>query len=317
MTRVIPVASRGDNYTTSGGRWQLTENYVVEGPEHSTSVFNATDTASGLRLPRHNSTHPQSPALIFNANDGLSISFASLGEYGPIWDVSVTYNSNVWSDPENGPTIRWRWDEAVESQDVAWDVANNALVNTAGDPITGGIPDEVYNHTLMVSREEPLFSPAFASQYRGRVNAAALSVLGFTIPAETMRCTSIKPEGEQTPQSSTVTVVYQFLFKDGTRPHDPRVADVGFRGWAASATAPFYSSALTDDEPIDTPTLLDGTGKPIASHVRVGPQRATPAANPSIPSWVIIDPDSPAGTKLLIFRRRRTASFSGLLPPVM
>jgi hypothetical protein len=147
-----------------------------------------------------------------------------------------------------------------------------------------------------------------------------------------MRCIYYKPTHWTQASAPSVINEYAFEFKPGYRPFQIRKVDEGFNGWGTfsggTTRARFFAGV--DEEPWPDPVLLDGAGKPIDANFSVGQisggkttlispiqNPGATGAPPHYPPWAELDPNSPAGSKILIFTRKRTNSFNGLIPGVM
>jgi hypothetical protein len=287
----------------ASGNWTATESWVVT---DVASKSEAIDAAVA-----HNEQHPDNANLRAYQRDAAQV--------GPLaWRVTAQYRFGEFGpgedDPLNEP-IEIDWQFIKETLPIDRDVDNNAIVNSAGDPYDPP-PSRVYAHVaLVIRRNEPLFSAATALAYIDKVNAAPITIAGAgTLDTEQMLCDMIAPASSYRADAEYVPVVYRFILKPGTRPHQLRTVDQGRNGWYqdGSDTKP---GAIVDGEgnPVLADVRLDGTGKPINAQYKITGGKETPVATATLPAGLDVDDElSTADVKYLGWTVFQTADFTAL-----
>ena len=308
------VTGRGMQ-VTDDNRWEVTHEYYVLGPTSELDVYGAVDDDTGFKLPEKGDPHPENTGLIVAS---VSIDESDLtAELGPVWDARITWRSPTFTDAL--PEPEWQWGDGSVSIDADSDENRNPFVNSAGDPITGTFQDEIPTGTLTVWLPQPFFDPALMFAVKNRVNSAAMTLFGtWSIGEQQMRCVGMRPTGRQKRSTLSVTTEFNFEFRDGYRPFQPKSIDRGFNGFYSGGGTKldrFYS--LYAKDPYEDAVLLDGTGKPINTTFRVGAGYAAPIANPSVPNWFTIEPGGPTTSRQLVYARKKTYDFRNFIAGVM
>lgn len=262
------------------------------------------------------------------------------------WEVTVEYaippageftGGGDPNDPLSRP-MRIRWGVRPYSKAMQVDATNRPIRNSAGvffDPLP---ETEVYIETLSILRNESTYDRAKARQFRNHVNNNQFVVGNTTILPYECKCVYIGPSSEFEATATYIEIEYQFeiagdLRADSTPnesgfPFDFHVVDQGTRGWFNDGTnnrLGFFCTYEVDSgnnyvtRVIDEPVLLDGTGKPIDTAIRVtnkpdGTGKVyTPIANPSTSERMSEDYESPFSTssvKQWLFANLPEADFS-------
>jgi hypothetical protein len=244
----------------------------------------------------------------------------SFGDHGQCQDSPLT-------EPEK---IIWQPEREVIPVDI--DVNNNAILNSAGSPLSPPVTRPYPVLAVVVRKWLPFFNVATSFQYQDSVNEDVLVVAGLGyVGAGQAYCDYIRPVEEYTELAPFVYVEYRFRFRNGNNPWQTKVIDQGPIGWYSDP-----ASGLTLPGPIvdgtGTPVgnvALDGTGKPILAGTAssgvpsgtpgfyiLGSDRSTlytPQSNPSVPTGFSIDSSlSSAFGKTLVWTTLPSNDFSAL-----
>lgn len=211
------------------------------------------------------------------------------------WIVSATYSylppdavtvaGAGNTSPLQQPT-RWRIDPSLESVQVDSDNFGNPLLSSALTPL-GKTSRVIRCLTISAWKYYPNFSIAWALRFMNCVNFNPVTVksLGVVDPYR-MKCTHIGPvEDIVLTQPRPIEVLHQWTIRGATVSgikNDPgyrqRFLDQSYSGWYQGTDNAFRQGDFSEPEPNNqsfyrtrtVPTLLDGTGKPLDSKIKIG-----------------------------------------------
>ena len=185
---------------------------------------------------------------------------------------------------------------------------------------------------LRVWRQEPVFDVTSLYQANGRVNSHELSVLGETVPIESMvlwsyRPTTVRRIGQTGPVDTEMLFKFREPISDDDKPWQAHFQNVGYNGFTGTdgKKAPFRLTANSD--PISEPIPLGNTGKPLYGSYKVGPENKDPKAVQESDGHVYYENfppmiEGPSGQQsprywTLLYPVRKTRDFRGFIPGIM
>jgi hypothetical protein len=299
---------KGWNLTTQG--LDAVREFDVSGAATEKDALQALIDSEDVNF---NSEHPYQPALKCRSivlGEALGPSFFRFrATYGT--PPMGLYVLQTTTDPLSQP-VRVTWQRALKSVAIDRDLDDIPIVNSAGDPFP--IQQmEVVSRTLMLKRYEPFFDIAKAEAFENTVNSNVINLGPIRIGQGQGRIVSIEPTSEYPVDAPYLEMGYQFEID--TTDDDPfqlYLIDQGHRGWRSNSGGARTGNLVDEDgNPVGDDVLLDGTGKPAWGVALVGEsKKATPIANPSLPSYyakVTVFPSTKLG-----FRVRDFTDWSGL-----
>ncbi|MCB9949587.1 MAG: hypothetical protein H6824_01245 [Planctomycetaceae bacterium] len=182
------------------------------------------------------------------------------------WEVTVSFGiidadeKEADNNPLNQP-IAIDYDWQTETRIIEFDINNERLQNSAGDPPSQAQETLVYRLVINVQRNEATFDHNTIGAYAGRVNADVW--MGF--PANTVQFFPGRTTRQFDPVAGYYySTTYQFVINtDGYLPL--RILDQGFRQLNDDDPATPVYILDAEDEKVSDPVLLDGAGKVLAS----------------------------------------------------
>lgn len=176
------------------------------------------------------------------------------------YTVTVNYGPTPLETTSVTPTKTWGYN--AYSEPLISDLDNNAVVNSAGDPIYK-IEAERFIPVLTITRAEASFDPLTAYSYKGSVNSDTF----YGAPTRTVRCIDFSGSNAYTQDGIEYwNVTYSFEF--GFFPHgqgwDAVVLDEGLNYLNKTITDPTkQKQPITNHGVIATePQKLDLNGQP-------------------------------------------------------
>lgn len=207
------------------------------------------------------------------------------------------------------------WTRGTASFPIDKDISTNKIpiVNSAGDPFDPPYERSVGTWVLTYERWEPIFDGGKAQTYTDCVSSDSFTMAGLTFnPGQTI-LRSMLPVGKYDTNATKLRMRYVFEM-DGSRSDPFQLArlDKGSRGFYSSSGTNKASICDSAGNQISSDVLLDGTGKPADSSLKIlnGSTAASPVANPTpIVYWK--SAASPPG-KTLYFQIKGSQAFATL-----
>ena len=223
---------------------------------NSNSDDQTTVLASGS-IPALFALHPNDSGAYVRTRTATEVEKLTTG--GSAWTVAISYSDSTEDDEENPldePTI-YNWGQVKRDIVAERDQANNAVVNSAGDPFHN--PPAIRQKSLVqlqVTKNFSSFDGSLAINYVDRVNSAAFS--GGAIG--TVLCEGVSAQGPNVENDiSFYTVTASFLYDpQGWQPR--KILDQGFRFLDNGVVKPIEALGV----PVSEPKLLDGQGGVLA-----------------------------------------------------
>lgn len=279
-------------------------------------VSNAIQAQIAPGIPQLNTGYPGKPQL------KSLLPVVSSGGYG-LYEVTVRYAippAGNWQEQEINPVdratrIRWEIGNSSEPIDLALDASNQwavPILNSAGDPYDPPIHEDFGTLFLHVYKFVTDFDLIMAMNYRNAVNTDAFTVLGrYSVSPGQSRCVLMGIPADYNINATWVEAQLTLEFRaDG---FDRRLLDKGYRGWqevsGTTSSAPFTDVSGNN---VTAPILLDGTGKPLDSTIKVNGQ--TPVEAPDgfgLPSGVEVEQQTSA--RFLKYQTKKKLAFAPLL----
>lgn len=304
----------------SSSQWTATRTFDVVGATTNTEAAEAPGVAIG-------NSHPESSLLVCT---DVSARANGLG----IYITTATYASSAVSgggnsgDPLLQPAIV-RWGKIVSSDYFDRDINGNPLVNSVGDPNSGGFPRLTFSRQLTIIRNEPFYDTVKADNIQGFVCSDSFTFKdsaksqGFTYPAGSVMCTGMIQAGEFAITAEYVPIQYDFEVRlpnstlttlQKRHPFQLRFLDVGTRGYAGTVLDAFYNGS-TPAKKIDDAMRLNGRGVPLDTAIKIGSAKASPTTQ-ALRVGAIIDAEKQNGTSggvYLIYMQYPERTFAGMI----
>jgi hypothetical protein len=194
-------------------------------------------------------------------------------------------------DPLNQPE-RISWQPCEISLPVDIDLSGRPIINAAGDPFSPPSRRVTFKRFRAI-RNEPFYDVAKSNAFENTVNKAAMTVLGYSVAAEHMRCCVITPGVQDyLPTAEYLPIVYEFeiVFGDalGKYPFQHRFFNQGIHGWANDTgngnTPKLWQFSDGVNTLVGKEIPLDLDGKPYSSdfsYVRVSDRNFSPVPRPT------------------------------------
>jgi len=311
-------SSRG--YGLVNGKWQAERFYDVVGTTAEDAALSAVASAVG----DYNSSHPYRPELLCN-----SITIAE--SVGPAhfvvrmgYEVPELGQFPSPDDPLSRP-YRYYWQKIVKNIPQERQISESAALNgyaiavSTGSPVDPKATAEIYTRMLIIRRYEPLYDLSLAQAYENTVNNAAGVIGPIEVGIGQMLCHSIEPTGECTAGAPYLEIEYQFeIDTSQAHPFQTYIIDQGRDGWYDDGGTSKRGRFGIGGEACVDDVLLDGTGKPLDSSVKVlatlngATTEHAPVQTPtaSLPNPLdYADYTSSGGAFILIFQQRRQTNF--------
>lgn len=284
-----------------------------------TGVSTQQEALGAPGIPTLDTSHPASSSL-------LCQSVTADTPQGPsVWEVraryatppSGTWGGNGTENPLQAPTrVRWRFGNLVER--IGRDRNGKPIVNSANTAFANPLTKPFSVLMLTVLRNEPFFDIQKSLTYRNKVNSDQFAIPGAgQVDIGQCMCLDIAPTGEipiTSPAPPYIEIAYEFEFRDGKFPFQPREVDQGQVGYFSD---PDNSNAITRGnftnrygEVLTSDVFLDGTGKPADSSVRVNGH--TPVSVTQLSGRSIDSDQSSTDVKVLRFNVYAEVAMSAL-----
>lgn len=182
----------------------------------------------------------------------LSVTASGESEDGCDFTVTAEYGRRETEENPLDEPADIQWGFAQFQKPVQYDINNQPILNSAGDPVTDQEIDDS-RLVLTVTRNEASFNPLLAFQYRDAVNATPFK----GCPIGTVKVANIGAvEKHDKPDFGVYyTVTYTFHFDP--KGFDRIILDQGYREKIDGK----MKHILVQGQKITEPHLLDGTGK--------------------------------------------------------
>lgn len=296
--------------------WTAQREFEVSGVTTAEEALAAIDPRTGLAIPQR--TVPYSPGSLLQC-EGPEV--AGVTEGGTFWTIRCQYTLNAITNgdehPLNQPT-KFRWETVETSEPVDRDLDGRPFMNAAGSLFQPASRPITYKR-LYARRFEPAYDVAKAAAYENAVNEKAFTLRGLPIKAQHMRCCAILPNQEYDENSPYIEIVYvlEIVLDDalGDYPFQHVFLNAGTEGWwSDSGTTRAGKFTNGKGEEIGRPVRLAASGILHATEsntIKVGPNNASPAANPNAVSVYKYITDLTNGDRM-VFKRVRLANLSAL-----
>lgn len=267
-----------------------------------TGASTGSEALDAPGVPHQNDSHPWDVLLLAQqptvTREGFNLYLVSV-DYVRLGGSGSNPDPN---DPLNAPLV-YRWEMGNTTESVDQDAEGNAILNSAGERFDPPPTKNIGTLFLTVRRNEPSYDPAIALTFQNKRNSDPF----FGAQPGQALCLSIAPNAEYAEDAEYIPVDYHFEFRADKFRH--RIMDQGLNGWfndnGTLKLAPFYMN-ITDRA--GAAVLLDGTGKPIESSIKVAGNE-TPVAHQS-PSPATIEDTGEA--IFLIFEKYGERAFAPL-----
>lgn len=202
--------------------------------------------------------------------------------------VGQSYQVSIdWAPPEGGmsddqqtaaeaikkpPTVEFYFGE--EEVPTDYDAEDYPLVNSALYPLTDTMPRKIRTHHWVIRRNEAFYNPTVASNFVNRVNGAITLWNGQSYDVGTLCLHEWRPVGEHELNPPWVRVEYHLEYNPlGFWVYR---RDEGNYGWYIAPTPSGYGTTKktahfvhSQGKEIADPILLDGTGMPCRSEIKI------------------------------------------------
>ena len=217
-----------------------------------------------------------------------------------VWDVTATYESN------RRERTTYDWTITPIREVIQTDAADNAIINSLGDPYSPALERDIYAPTVKITRSEysvnqlgGTFNPFTLFDYVGTVNSSVLDIDGYLADAGEALMKDIQVSDELiVGNGSYQEVTYTIMFRLNNSAWDSLypvaspnnawfsiVLDAGMRH-LDTAGATVVQARSGDGTPAKQPILLDGAGKalpngdpPVYQAFRIYPEANFAALN--------------------------------------
>ncbi|HEV7297753.1 MAG TPA: hypothetical protein VGN72_00185 [Tepidisphaeraceae bacterium] len=249
-----------------------------------------------------------------------------------VHEVTAVYSvppNGSWQTPEDDADpldapAEISWSPNIVSEPFDRDIDGNPVLNSAGDA-PANPPSRTYVYsTLTITTNEEFYNYAGYKPYINTVNSDSIEVdqpnsTTVTFAAGTVKCVSIAPARMYKATDSYVPITRTFEIWDlaeisTTQPHQCRILDQGSSGWYNDEGVKNGSLCTDQGEYVANDKLLDGTGKPLDSTLKVrdGGEQYTPVARPGgTPTGATIE--GTADAKYLLYKRYKAKAFAGVI----
>jgi hypothetical protein len=276
-----------------------------------------------------NSVHPRNGLLqchmVYPKHNGFNAWVVDC-DYGiPENGQFVTQTTNFLSKK---PTVRWR--PALTSDNFDCTNKSEPVTNSARRPFSSNPSKNYFSVFLTITRNEPFYDLNKAATYSNTVNNLPFILSGLTFAKGWVYLSSYAPTGEYESGGRYVSCSYDFEIRvpigsnqtalAKANPFQLRIRDEGRTGIYSDdggATLNTGQFVMTDGTPITEDVLLDGTGKPINSTIKIIDINGvikSPYSYPSGPAGATVDVVSVGGSTAvwLIYQRYDGNDFNQL-----
>jgi hypothetical protein len=212
------------------------------------------------------------------------------------------------SDDAISLTPQVEFSRSIKSVPVDKDRLGIPYINSAGDPFSPNSESPRTTRYMSVERYDV---------YENSVNSDVLTLGPLTFQPNQVLCHCIEPVGKFPLDSSKLLIRYEFEF-DRSNPHpfQNRLIDKGRNGWySGSGGSKRGQICYSNGDPVSDDVLLDSTGKPVDTTLKVlnsAGDPASPVVNPSIPGYYATEHSSGDIGYVLVFKERTTQPFLAL-----
>lgn len=310
------------------------------------TVIDAADQLAALAaigLPKINDEF--NPGSAFRVKDR-----DASNDGGPLtWSVDVLYAipaNGQFTPPIDNPVARAAlvsWGRGFRQVPVDRDATGKLIRNSAGDFFDPLPVRDFPVETLTIKRFEPFYDRTKARKYVNKVNSNSFIVGDTEVLPFECKCTNIGPTSEYEVNAATIEIAYEFEIILGLRapdkpnesgnPFDFHRTDAGRRGWFTKdsktikgyfCTAETVGGVLQLISILTEPVLLDGTGRPLDTTIKVADRDdstakvyepvATPVSEDAALTAEYTSPFSTAKAKTWLFSNADEISFTGIFP---
>lgn len=318
MAAVVTEAWTGSQLTLAFqlAQWQALRIFQVSGATSKTDAINALQSSSFA--VQVGSAHPDNNLLICNqiaCDDSLVLRKVTA-------TYTVTANANI-NPLFAKPRLRWKTGVRMERSD--YDYYGNAKLNSAGVPFDPPSQRPRGMQFLTVVRTEPFFDVQRSVSLQNTTNSAAITIPGAgVIQPGQMFCHSMECPQDIYQGIPYCDINYNFELRGGNLVGTSSEYDGFFDSQLDQGDSGWYSGTSSDRGIICNSTgvetgnvLLDGTGKPLDSSLKILSKRdgsvASPIANPTaLPTNVSVVTMPVTGAKRLLYRDFGTYDFNAL-----
>jgi hypothetical protein len=215
--------------------------------------------------PSLGSSHPRIPGLI-----ALSKDVAPMRPDGRAWTLRVQYDE---AEPLQGqqqyqenPLLRppqLQWSTTQFEEDFIKSVDGKAVVNSAGDYFDP--PIRVQRSRWQCHYQKNVASvPTWLLNYVDAINSDSFLLGGLTISQRAAKLDAISIQGPKFENGVTYYELgYTFTFCRSGESWQPKILDQGMYELVTSGNQTFKRRIRYNGEPVTSPVLLDGEGKPL------------------------------------------------------
>jgi hypothetical protein len=275
------------------GNWTATRGWDVIGYVSEDDAINATGVLVGA-------SHPLTSSLVCT-KIGLTENKLTKGVVIANYAVSTI----IANDPNpliRVPVVSWKWGK--QSLPIDTDINGNPILNSATDAFRSNATRNFSVRFLRISRWEPYYNEALASQYVDTTNSGAVVLQGITRQPGQVYLLSYAPIEEYQVGAPYVHVAYEFEIRTPNTsgltslqiryPFQLRLLDQGLR---AQYQDPNNNNTKTlgnlwlggqNTQQCNRDVLLNGQGQPMDSTIAVTQMLYT-ATSQTLPSTVMTD----------------------------
>jgi hypothetical protein len=293
--------------------WEATDYFQVSG------VSSREEAIESAGVPQIGDSHP--------FNSFLTCGNVQCSEGPSIYQVVAVYSTlfsqlpDPTGDPlSQEPQIVYR--QQVEYLEADRDIDYNPILNTAGDVLSPAGQYPIIVERISIARNEPFYDRARAFEYIDAVNGDAVTFLGATFPAGTLRCLGIAPSEAFTTDAEYLTIVYDFEARNNpaSNPHQLWTRMTGRAGWYDdSGDIKRGAFCYESGDLVTSDVLLKLDGTPFDATVKVlaadGETVALPQPAPASATAGVTPLETNEGQSqtLVCFKTRTTKTFTGLI----
>jgi hypothetical protein len=258
------------------------------------TVTGTTDQSEALvaeGIPQRDEEHPENAELTCEGPKVTRV-------LGPEFFVITCEYTIDEKDEDDGDPLNKRaeinWEKGVITEQVDRDLDNLVICDSGGFRYPN-VSRDMYFKILRVQFNQPYYDPALSVNYENAVNHAALTVAGYQVAIQHMRCVDIGPNGPYSPGDRYVSMMatFEIFFTSflGAYPFQHRFLDQGETGWYegdggrggnALESGKFINAT---DKSLAGNVRLNGSGKPLpltgGNNILVGETGQTPQEPPS------------------------------------
>lgn len=287
--------------------WTGTMSWLVTGTSNLVSAVAAVPMTRG-------GTHPEAGLMFCTELSGDNAG-------GPFaWTVTAQFSSIAPTATEENPLNeppRYKWEKAEMTVMTDRNYEGHVFRNSAWDVPSNLQPRTITMLTVTVLLNEPMYDPRPAMGFMDHVNENEFTVKGVPFLPLTGLCKRIIPDRAISSRDKFVPNIYEIHFLPGftpkelsgdVSPWDFAFPDKGPRAYTrvGSVLTPglFYNAST---EPYAGDAMLDGTGFPIDTSLKVGKLRGDVVARETPPGFTV---DKFNGSTLMRIKKFPRANFA-------